>query len=59
MSLSLRPPLPSDYATLAAWVGDVHACARWAGPQLKFPFAAAELQTLLSSESMIFTAKWL
>jgi [ribosomal protein S18]-alanine N-acetyltransferase len=44
----LRTPQPDDYAVIASWVPDAHACIRWAGPRVPFPFAAAELQQLLS-----------
>jgi ribosomal protein S18 acetylase RimI-like enzyme len=46
--LSLRPPIASDYGAIASWIADAHACARWAGPQLPFPFAATELPALLA-----------
>lgn len=44
----LRLPLATDYDALAAWITDATACARWAGPVLRFPFAAAELPALLT-----------
>lgn len=47
---ALRPPLPADYAAIAAWLPDATACQRWAGPHLAFPFAAEELQGLLRVE---------
>jgi ribosomal protein S18 acetylase RimI-like enzyme len=45
MTASLRAPLPSDYATISTWINDAQACARWAGPLLRFPFTAEELAT--------------
>ena len=47
MTPILRPPLSSDYAALVSWIPDATACARWAGPRLKFPFTAVELPELL------------
>ena len=48
MNPALRSPTPSDYEALASWVTDEAACARWAGPSLRFPFSAAELPALLA-----------
>lgn len=48
MSPSLRPALMTDYAVVANWIGDAQACARWAGPQLPFPFVSADLPALLA-----------
>lgn len=48
MNLTLRMPQPDDYAVIADWVPDAKACVRWAGPLVPFPFAAAELQQLLT-----------
>jgi [ribosomal protein S18]-alanine N-acetyltransferase len=45
---TLRTPRPADYLAIASWVPDAAACIRWAGPRVLFPFAAAELPTLLS-----------
>jgi len=45
MTASLRAPLLSDYATISTWINDAQACARWAGPLLRFPFTAEELAT--------------
>jgi ribosomal-protein-alanine N-acetyltransferase len=47
MQLSLRPPCPADYITLAMWVPDAPSCLRWAGPKVPFPFEAAQLAELL------------
>ncbi|MDE2430227.1 MAG: GNAT family N-acetyltransferase [Burkholderiales bacterium] len=47
MTPMLRTPLAADYVCLAAWISDADACARWAGPQLPYPFAASELAQLL------------
>ncbi len=47
MDHHLRAPLPADFAELVGWIPDAHACARWAGPNLRFPFVAAELPALL------------
>lgn len=44
----LRPPVPRDYDALAGWVRDAVACARWAGPDLRFPFRVEELPALLA-----------
>ncbi|WP_211462062.1 GNAT family N-acetyltransferase [Collimonas silvisoli] len=45
--LMLRPPVAADYTAIAAWIPDALACARWAGPQLEYPFDAGELPQLL------------
>ncbi|WP_460532936.1 GNAT family N-acetyltransferase [Chitinimonas naiadis] len=50
MQTRFRAPLPADYRTLASWVGDARTCARWAGPQLPFPFTVTELASLLQVE---------
>ncbi|QDL54949.1 GNAT family N-acetyltransferase [Rhodoferax aquaticus] len=47
MQLSLRPPCPSDYITLATWIPDAASCLRWAGPKVSFPFEADRLAELL------------
>jgi ribosomal protein S18 acetylase RimI-like enzyme/SAM-dependent methyltransferase len=44
----LRPPIDSDYRAIASWIADAKACAHWAGPKLRFPFAGAELAGLLA-----------
>ena len=51
MSPFLRSPIPSDYAAIASWIPDATACARWAGPQMRYPFLPAELPELLASEN--------
>ncbi|BBB63458.1 hypothetical protein UNDKW_5185 [Undibacterium sp. KW1] len=48
MSPLLRSALPDDYAVIATWINNIQACARWAGPQLPFPFASADLPALLA-----------
>ncbi|MGC3981306.1 MAG: GNAT family N-acetyltransferase [Steroidobacteraceae bacterium] len=48
MNLTLRLPEPADYAEIATWIPDAKACARWAGPNLLFPFTSTELQERLS-----------
>lgn len=48
MTGRLRLPRAADYTTLAGWIADAAACARWAGPQLAYPFAASELPALLA-----------
>lgn len=47
MNPTLRIPIASDYDSIASWIPDATACARWAGPYLRFPFAARELPELL------------
>lgn len=47
-SYFLRPPIDSDYRAIASWIADANACAHWAGPKLRFPFAGAELAGLLA-----------
>jgi len=42
-----RLPSVADYAELASWIGNATDCARWAGPQLPFPFTVAALSELL------------
>lgn len=41
--LQLLPAQPGDYAVLPGWIPDATACARWAGPLLKFPLNPATL----------------
>jgi ribosomal protein S18 acetylase RimI-like enzyme len=48
MSVTLRPPLPTDYDVIASWVSDAEACRRWGGPKVPFPFVANELAQLLA-----------
>ncbi|MBI2747320.1 MAG: GNAT family N-acetyltransferase [Burkholderiales bacterium] len=48
MNTALRTPTSDDYAVIASWVTDAAACLRWAGPRLPFPFAAADLPSLLA-----------
>ncbi|MFZ6719266.1 GNAT family N-acetyltransferase [Undibacterium sp. Ji49W] len=56
MPPTLRPAVPSDYVVIADWIHDAKACARWAGPQLPYPFATADLPELLAKpESQAFT----
>jgi len=45
---ALRPAQPGDYEAIAAWVLDADSCLRWAGPQVRFPFSAAQLPTALA-----------
>jgi [ribosomal protein S18]-alanine N-acetyltransferase len=52
MNPTLRAPLQSDYESLASWIPDVHACLRWAGPQLSFPFAPGTLAENLQADGM-------
>ena len=47
MNSTLRLPVASDYAVIAAWIPDAASCLRWAGPRLVFPFTASELQARL------------
>jgi [ribosomal protein S18]-alanine N-acetyltransferase len=51
MTMALRTPVPSHYDVLASWIDDATACARWAGPLLKFPFPAGDLPALLGSDN--------
>jgi ribosomal protein S18 acetylase RimI-like enzyme len=48
MNATLRTPTAADYEVIASWVPDAKACERWAGPQLRYPFIAAELPRLLA-----------
>ncbi len=48
MSPLLRSALPDDYAVIATWINNIQACSHWAGPQLPFPFASADLPALLA-----------
>ncbi|MFZ6757189.1 GNAT family N-acetyltransferase [Undibacterium sp. Ji50W] len=48
MSPTLRSAVMADYAVIANWINDAKACARWAGPQLVFPFDSADLPALLA-----------
>ncbi len=45
--MQLRPVQTMDYAQLVGWISDAHACARWAGPDMAFPFSSEELPALL------------
>ncbi|NKI70017.1 GNAT family N-acetyltransferase [Collimonas pratensis] len=47
MTVSLRLPVAADYAVIAGWIADAAACARWAGPQLAYPFDPGQLPQLL------------
>lgn len=49
MTLTLRSPRIVDFETVASWISDARACSRWAGPQLRFPFSAAELTKLINA----------
>jgi ribosomal protein S18 acetylase RimI-like enzyme len=58
VTISLRPPIATDYDALAAWIPDAKACLRWAGPRIQFPFTGAELQRQLAvadTESFVLT----
>ncbi len=48
MTISLRAPVTADYDALQAWIPDSKACLHWAGPRIRFPFTAAELQQQLA-----------
>ncbi|MFZ6744788.1 GNAT family N-acetyltransferase [Undibacterium sp. JH2W] len=48
MPPNLRPANTADYPVIASWIPDALACARWAGPQLAYPFASADLPALLA-----------
>jgi len=47
MHLLFRVPETTDYEVLISWISDASICARWAGPQLRFPFVVEELPELL------------
>ncbi|WP_374710056.1 GNAT family N-acetyltransferase [Halomonas koreensis] len=47
MEATLRIPQKADYETIASWVVDERACARWAGPLVPFPFTPESLPELL------------
>lgn len=47
MTVSIRLPVAADYLVIASWIADAAACARWAGPQLAYPFDPAQLPQLL------------
>ncbi|SPE29111.1 putative acetyltransferase [Burkholderiales bacterium] len=47
MNETLRRPEPADYEAILAWVPDADSCLRWAGPNVPFPFSAAQLPGLL------------
>lgn len=55
MTATLSAPIPSDYEALVAWVPTADACARWAGPQLRYPFTATELPELLEVPGKSFS----
>jgi RimJ/RimL family protein N-acetyltransferase len=50
MNALLRAPVSTDFEALVSWVPDNSACARWAGPQLRFPFVVEELPALLMTD---------
>jgi len=50
MEATLRIPQKTDYETIASWVVDEKACARWAGPLVPFPFAPERLPELLEMD---------
>lgn len=52
MICKLRTPRPIDYETIASWITDATACARWAGSRVPFPFSASELAHLLSIDGI-------
>jgi len=47
MNLFLRPARASDYPVIGSWISDAESCARWAGPQLAYPFDSTALPVLL------------
>lgn len=49
MNLTLRAPTAADYDVVASWIPDASACARWAGPQVRFPLVASDLPSLLAA----------
>lgn len=49
MTLTFRSPRIIDFEAITSWIPDARACSRWAGPQLRFPFSAAELPKLISA----------
>jgi ribosomal protein S18 acetylase RimI-like enzyme len=55
MTATLSTPTPGDYEALVAWVPTADACARWAGPQLPYPFTASELPALLEVPGKSFS----
>jgi ribosomal-protein-alanine N-acetyltransferase len=57
MTLSLRPPRPSDYVALASWIPDATQCARWAGPYMPFPFTGPELPALIARAPRIVASE--
>jgi len=50
MKTTLRIPKKTDYETIASWIVDERACARWAGPLVPFPFTLGSLPELLAVE---------
>jgi len=53
MTVSLEPPKPNDYLTVASWIADAAECKRWAGPGIRFPFSGEELPALLDGTAPI------
>jgi ribosomal-protein-alanine N-acetyltransferase len=51
--LLLRPTEASDYPRIGSWIPDAAACARWAGPDLPFPFDPADLPELLALPTVV------
>lgn len=54
--MTLRPACISDYAVIASWITNADACARWAGPQLPYPFDTNALPALLAKPESISLA---
>lgn len=44
MTALLREAQAPDYAAVAGWLPDAASTLRWAGPEVRFPFTATELQ---------------
>lgn len=58
MNTTLRLARAGDYAVIASWISDAASCARWAGPQLAYPFDIRALPHLLEkpgSNAMVLT----
>lgn len=51
--LHIRAPSDADFITIASWINDANACARWAGPDMPFPFAVADLPALCMVHSAL------
>jgi len=56
MKMTLRHANDTDFEEIAAWITDSHACMRWAGPFVAFPFGHQNLSCLLHKPGVVSLA---